>query len=101
MVSRAIWAGRAPWGNMHEFSLACALAVSGVFLGMSVRRDLRYLGLAISMIVLLALGVAVLLLYNESATLVPALHSYGWSSMCLVTSRAGPSRWCGAASGLF
>ncbi len=76
VVTRAAWAGRAPWGNMYEFSLASALAVTAVFLALSLRRDVRFLGLPISMTVLLTLGIAVLLLYNEAATLVPALHSY-------------------------
>ncbi|MGV1003404.1 MAG: c-type cytochrome biogenesis protein CcsB [Candidatus Nanopelagicales bacterium] len=76
VVMRAMWAGRAPWGNMYEFSLASALAVTAVFLLLSLRRDVRFLGLPISMAILLTLGVAVLLLYNESASLVPALQSY-------------------------
>lgn len=76
VITRAIWAGRAPWGNMYEFSTAGALAVTAVFLALSLRRDVRFLGLPVSMTVLLTLGIAVLLLYNESATLVPALNSY-------------------------
>jgi cytochrome c-type biogenesis protein CcsB len=76
LVLRAAWAGRAPWGNMYEYSLASAAAITGVFLGVSLRRDVRWMGLPVSMASLLTLGVAVLLLYNDSPQLVPALKSY-------------------------
>jgi cytochrome c-type biogenesis protein CcsB len=76
VVLRGVWAGRAPWGNMYEFSLASATAILAVFLLASVRRDLRALGLPITIAVLVTLGVAVLLLYNDSPQLVPALNSY-------------------------
>ena len=73
---RGVWAGRAPWGNMYEFSITAALAVSVVFLAMSVRTDVRWLGLFIVAPVLLTLGLAVTVLYNDTAQLVPALKSY-------------------------
>ncbi len=73
---RAVWAGRAPWGNMYEYSLASAAAITGVFLIVSLRRDVRWLGLLVTMASLITLGVAVLLLYNDSPQLVPALKSY-------------------------
>ena len=76
LVARGIWAGRAPWGNMYEYSLASAAAMTGVFLGVSLRRDVRWLGLLVTMASLITLGVAVLLLYNDSPQLVPALKSY-------------------------
>ncbi len=76
LVLRAAWAGRAPWGNMYEYSLASAVAITGVFLAVSVRRDVRWLGLLVTMASLITLGVAVLLLYNDSPQLVPALKSY-------------------------
>jgi cytochrome c-type biogenesis protein CcsB len=76
LVTRAAWAGRAPWGNMYEYSLASAAAITGVFLVVSLRRDVRWLGLFVTMASLITLGVAVLLLYNDSPQLVPALKSY-------------------------
>jgi cytochrome c-type biogenesis protein CcsB len=76
LVARAAWAGRAPWGNMYEYSLASAAAITGVFLVVSLRRDVRWLGLFVTMASLITLGVAVLLLYNDSPQLVPALKSY-------------------------
>jgi cytochrome c-type biogenesis protein CcsB len=76
LVTRAVWAGRAPWGNMYEYSMASAAAITGVFLVTSLRRDVRWLGLLVTMASLITLGVAVLLLYNDSPQLVPALKSY-------------------------
>ncbi len=76
LIARGLWAGRAPWGNMYEYSLASAAAMTGVFLAVSVRRDVRWLGLLVTMASLITLGVAVLLLYNDSPQLVPALKSY-------------------------
>ena len=71
LIARAAWAGRAPWGNMYEYSLASAAAITGVFLVVSLRRDVRWLGLFVTMASLITLGVAVLLLYNDSPQLVP------------------------------
>ncbi len=76
VLCRGISAGRAPWGNMYEFSVVSALSVSLIFLGISTRKDVRWLGVFIVGMVLLTLGVAVTLLYTESAQLVPALNSY-------------------------
>ena len=76
VVLRGVWAGRAPWGNMYEFSISAALGVLGVFLFMSFKRDLRWLGLFVVIPTLLWLGLAVTVLYTEAAQLVPALKSY-------------------------
>lgn len=76
LVLRGIWAGRVPWGNMYEFSISSAWGVLVVFLVMSTRRDLRWLGLFVVAPALLTLGLAVTVLYTEAAQLVPALKSY-------------------------
>ncbi len=73
---RGLAAGRFPLGNMYEFSLAAAIAVSLVYLIAAARTDLRWLGVWVVGAVLLTLGVAVTLLYTESAQLVPALKSW-------------------------
>ncbi|HEX7188703.1 MAG TPA: c-type cytochrome biogenesis protein CcsB [Actinomycetes bacterium] len=75
VVTRGLSAERAPWGNMFEFSVTGALAVTAVFLVMLSRRDIRYLGTFVVLPVLLTLGLAVAVLYTESAQLVPALKS--------------------------
>ncbi len=78
VLARGLAASRPPWGNMYEFSTAGALAVSGVFLVLLASRrvgPVRYLGTFVVLPVLLTLGLAVAVLYTESAQLVPALKS--------------------------
>ena len=75
VIARGISAGRPPWGNMFEFSVTGSLAVTGVYLVLLARRDVRYLGIFVMLPVLLTLGLAVTVLYTESAQLVPALKS--------------------------
>ncbi len=76
LVLRGVWAGRVPWGNMYEFSLAWTLGILAVFLAVSTRRDIRWLGLPVVFLSLLSLGLAVTVLYTEAAQLVPALKSW-------------------------
>jgi cytochrome c-type biogenesis protein CcsB len=75
VVARGLAAGRVPWGNMYEFSITGAVAVTGVYLALYRRFDLRWLGVVIAPVVLIALGTAVTLLYRPTAPLVPALQS--------------------------
>lgn len=76
VVLRGFSAGRVPWGNMYEFSITSGLAVAVVFLVLSLKQDVRWLGIFVSGAVLLTLGLAVTVLYTESAELVPALKSW-------------------------
>ncbi|CAB5002143.1 unannotated protein [freshwater metagenome] len=75
VVARGISAGRVPWGNMYEFSITGALAFCGAYLFALRKYDLRWLGLLVSIAVLLTLGTAITVLYRPSAPLVPALKS--------------------------
>ena len=75
VIARGISAGRVPWGNMYEFSITGAMAFSGAYLVALRKYDLRWLGLIVSIAVLLTLGTAVAVLYRPSAPLVPALKS--------------------------
>ena len=75
VIARGFSAGRVPWGNMYEFSITGALAFSGAYLAALRKYDLRWLGLLVSIAVLLILGTAVAVLYRPSAPLVPALKS--------------------------
>jgi cytochrome c-type biogenesis protein CcsB len=76
VVTRGLSAGRAPWGNMYEFAVAGSMVVTGVFLAVLQRRDIRYLGTFVVGPVLLTLGLAVAVLYTPAAQLVPALQSF-------------------------
>jgi cytochrome c-type biogenesis protein CcsB len=75
VITRGFSAGRVPWGNMYEFSISSALAVALVYLGISLRKDIRWLGMFAVGAILLTLGAAVTILYTDSAQLVPALKS--------------------------
>ena len=75
VIARGISAKHVPWGNMYEFSITGALAFTGTYLGALRKYDLRWLGLFVSLGVLLTLGTAITLLYRNSAPLVPALKS--------------------------
>jgi cytochrome c-type biogenesis protein CcsB len=75
VVFRGISASRVPWGNMYEFSITGALAFTGAYLFALKKYKLRWLGLPVSISVLLTLGSAVAVFYRPSAPLVPALKS--------------------------
>ena len=75
VIARGISNGHVPWGNMYEFSITGALAFTGAYLVALRKHDLRWLGLFVSIAVLLTLGTAITLLYRDSAPLVPALKS--------------------------
>jgi len=75
VVARGLSASRVPWSNMYEFSITGALAFSLAYLLTLRKYDLRWLGLPVSIFVLLVLGTAVTILYRPSAPLVPALKS--------------------------
>jgi len=75
VVARGVSAGRVPWSNMYEFSITGALTFSLAYLIVGRKYDLRWLGLPISIAVLLILGTAITLLYRPTAPLVPALKS--------------------------
>jgi cytochrome c-type biogenesis protein CcsB len=75
VIFRGISASRVPWGNMYEFSITGALAFSAAYLFGLKKYKIRWLGLPVSLAVLLTLGTAITLLYRPSAPLVPALKS--------------------------
>jgi len=75
VIARGISAKHVPWGNMYEFSITGALAFTGAYLVALRKHDLRWLGLFVSISVLLTLGTAITLLYRNSSPLVPALKS--------------------------
>ena len=76
IASRGFAVHRMPWGNMYEFTLALTFASVTAFLVILARQPVRYLGVFVMTPVVLALGLAVLVLYVPAAPLMPALHSY-------------------------
>ncbi|MGZ4627699.1 c-type cytochrome biogenesis protein CcsB [Oryzihumus sp.] len=73
---RGLSVERPPLGNMYEFSLVGCSFVMVVFLGLSTRRDLRWLGLFVVGPVLLTLGLATTVFYTQASQLLPSLKSY-------------------------
>lgn len=76
IVLRGAAAGRAPWANMYEFTLVFAFVAVAVFLIGNRLRDIRYLGALVTGPALLALGLAVAVLYVAADGVQPALQSY-------------------------
>ena len=76
IVARGIAAGRAPWGNMYEFtSLFCAAAITG-FLVVLYRTRSRAIGFFVTIPVVVLMFVGGTKLYTQVEALVPALNSY-------------------------
>ena len=76
VLARGLAAGRAPWGNMYEFVLVAALAATAAFLVFLRKEPIRALGVWVTAIVVLALGLGVTVLYTPAGALVPVLNSY-------------------------
>ncbi|MQS13586.1 c-type cytochrome biogenesis protein CcsB [Streptomyces kaniharaensis] len=86
VITRGLSVSRWPWGNMYEFSCAFALAMTAAYLVLlAARKNVRWLGLPVTVAVLLTLGIATTVLYTDSEQLVPALHSY-WLAIHVSTA---------------
>lgn len=88
IVTRGLAAGRLPWGNMYEFTVALTFAAVTAYLVLLTRQKVRYLGLFVLVPVVLGLGVAVTVLYVPAGPLVPALHSY-WLAIHVTAATTG------------
>ena len=75
VVLRGLAAGRAPWGNMFEFTISAMVFVVAVYLIMVWRAGVRWLGLPVTLLAAIGNGLAVTVFYVAVAPLVPALHS--------------------------
>lgn len=75
VVLRGVAADRAPWGNMYEF-VTSSLAFAGIVYLLAVwKLGARWLGLGVTLLCSIGLGLAVTVFYVDVAPLVPALHS--------------------------
>jgi cytochrome c-type biogenesis protein CcsB len=72
---RGLSVHRPPLGNMFEFALVGCMFVVVVFVALSTRRDLRWLGLFVIGPVLLTLGLAITVFYTDASELLPSLKS--------------------------
>jgi len=77
LVTRGLAAHRVPWGNMYEFVMAvCLVGATGWLILLTRRPGLRPLGLFVTLVLVLLLGIDGMLLYTKVAPLQPALNSY-------------------------
>jgi cytochrome c-type biogenesis protein CcsB len=73
---RGVSVHRPPLGNMFEFALVGCMFVVVVFVAVSLRRDVRWLGLFVIGPVLLTLGLAITVFYTDASELLPSLKSF-------------------------
>jgi cytochrome c-type biogenesis protein CcsB len=85
VLLRGLAAGRAPWGNMFEFTTTAMVFIVGVYLVMVWRAGYRWLGLPVTLLAAVGNGLAVTVFYVAVAPLVPALHSV-WFLIHIVTA---------------
>jgi cytochrome c-type biogenesis protein CcsB len=76
VAMRGLSVHRPPLGNMFEFALVGTMFVVVAFLAISLRRDIRWLGLFVVGPVLLTLGLAVTVFYTDASALLPSLKSF-------------------------
>jgi cytochrome c-type biogenesis protein CcsB len=76
VVTRGIAAGRVPWGNMYEFTLAGTCIVALAYVLLYARLKLAWMAPAVVAFVVVFLMVGVLVLYSPVEPLTEALHSY-------------------------
>jgi cytochrome c-type biogenesis protein CcsB len=75
VVLRGFAAGRAPWGNMYEFTISAMVFVVAAYLFVLAKWGMRWLGLPVTLLAAVGNGLAVTVFYVAVAPLVPALHS--------------------------
>ncbi|MBG6084134.1 c-type cytochrome biogenesis protein CcsB [Zhihengliuella flava] len=76
VLTRAFAAGRVPWGNMYEFLTTGALLVALVYLLVLLKKDLRFMGVFVTLLVTVMLCAATIGFPTPVGHLVPALQSY-------------------------
>jgi cytochrome c-type biogenesis protein CcsB len=76
IVLRGFAAGRTPWANMYEFTLVGSFMALAVFLLLSTRRDVQFLGSFVTGLVVLFLALGVNVFYVAATGLQPALQNY-------------------------
>lgn len=88
VVLRGIAADRVPWGNMFEFSLTGTALITLIFLLVQFWQNLKFLGVFISGLTIILLGIATVNYYVPVRPLVPALESY-WLVIHVFVAIAG------------
>jgi cytochrome c-type biogenesis protein CcsB len=76
IVLRGIAAGRTPWANMYEFTLVGSFVALAVYLVVSTRLDVKFLGAFVTGLATLFLVLGLNAFYIEATGVMPALQSY-------------------------
>lgn len=76
IVTRGLAVGRAPWGNMYEFTSVITAAAVAVWLVVLLRTRARAVGLFVMFPVTILVFIGGTVLYVPASSLVPALQSY-------------------------
>jgi len=76
IVARGFAAGRAPWANMYEFTLVGSFVALAVFLVVTLKRDVRFLGSFVTGLAVLFLVLAQNAFFVAATGVQPALQSY-------------------------
>ncbi len=88
-IFRGIAAQRFPWGNMYEFTITTIAFIVLVYLVLAQRFRMRWLGLPVTLLATIGVGLAVEVFYVAVADLVPALHSMWFVVHIVAASIAG------------
>ena len=98
VVLRGVAAQRAPWGNMYEFTISAVTVIALAYLVMGFRFGMRWIGLPVTLVLSLALGLSVTVLHVDVAPLVPALNSVWFIIHIAAATVAGAAFNLGAAA---
>lgn len=97
VVLRAVAAERVPWANMYEFTLMSTMFTMLVFLVVNYVKDIRYLGVLITLINITGLFMAILPLNVAAEGVQPALQSY-WLVIHVSVATLSTGLFCVAAA---
>lgn len=101
VVLRGIAAQRLPWGNMYEFTSTSLAFLVLAYLVLATRFGMRWLGLPVTLLATVGLGLAVTVFYVDVAPLVPSLHSAWFLFHILAATIAGAAFTIGGIGAAF
>lgn len=100
VVMRGVAAGRPPWGNMYEFITSTLAFAAVLYLAVALKWGMRWLGLGLTLLFTVGLGLAVTQWYVAVAPLVPALHSVWFIIHIVAAAIAGAAFNVGALTSI-
>lgn len=75
VIARGAAAERVPWGNLYEYFLTGSMMMVAVYLAIALKRDIRFLGVAVTSGAVLMLCAAAIGFPTPVSALIPALQS--------------------------